>query len=150
MLWAIVFTQIYREPVTRIAASDWIFDHVPSAATLLYTTADGAPREMQLPVKEFLFQDQGVPLIIDFQLPEDGTITGVRFNYLTDPDEGVDAEMLSVQLGEPAPVTQVLELDGERRAVEFALTPTVVSAGAPQRLTAEAGPGGRSAPERAS
>ncbi len=141
-LWATMFTQIYREPVTRVAASNWIFENVPSGATLLYTSADGTPRELQLPVKEFLFQQDGVPLIVDFQLPEDGTITGVRFNYLSDPDEGVDAETLSVQLNDPAPVTQVLELAGDRQAAEFSLPPTAASAGAPQRLTAVAGPGG--------
>ena len=38
LLWAIMYTQIYREPMTRIAASQWIYDNVPSGATLLYDT----------------------------------------------------------------------------------------------------------------
>ncbi|MCA9973889.1 MAG: glycosyltransferase family 39 protein, partial [Anaerolineales bacterium] len=85
LLWASAFVQIYRQPVTRVAASDWIFENVPSGATLLYH-ADGEARELQLPLKYFEFWPNGNPLTLDFTLPEDGTITAVRFNYLTDAD----------------------------------------------------------------
>ncbi len=35
-LWANAFAGIYQRPITRMAASDWIFEHIPSGATLLY------------------------------------------------------------------------------------------------------------------
>ncbi|MHB1319606.1 MAG: ArnT family glycosyltransferase, partial [Anaerolineae bacterium] len=38
-LWCLTFTAIYRQPVTRVEASRWIFDNVPTAVTL--ETSDG-------------------------------------------------------------------------------------------------------------
>ena len=146
-LWAITYTRIYRQPMTRVAASAWIYDNVPSGATLLYDTAGGTTAELHLPLKGMLFEDQGVPLYLDFSLPEDGVIRAVRFNYLSDPDfdvEGAadDAETLRVRLNEDEPVEQPLALDGERRAVIVDLPPTPTPAGQPMRLTVEGGPGG--------
>lgn len=34
LLWALAFTAIYRAPTTRVAASDWIYAHVPAQAVL--------------------------------------------------------------------------------------------------------------------
>lgn len=34
VIWAIAFTNIYRNPSTRIAASNWIFENIPSEAVL--------------------------------------------------------------------------------------------------------------------
>ena len=147
LLWAVMFTQIYREPMTRIAASEWIFDNVPSGATLLYDTADGQTRELHLPLKGMRIENQGMPLFLDFTLPEDGTIRAVRFNYLSDPDFDAgqaadDSETLRVRLGEGEMVEQPLALDGARQAVIVELPAAPLSADAPGRITVEGGPGG--------
>ncbi|GIK54597.1 MAG: hypothetical protein HND44_00825 [Chloroflexi bacterium] len=84
-LWANAFLQIYRQPVTRVAASPWMFDNIPTGATLLYETAEG-PQELHLPLKWFEFVPGGPTLLLGFTLPEDGTVTAVRFNYLQLPD----------------------------------------------------------------
>ncbi|MCB8928972.1 MAG: hypothetical protein H6652_25485 [Ardenticatenaceae bacterium] len=47
-LWANAFVQIYREPVTRIAASKWMFENIPTGATLIYE-ANGETKELTLP-----------------------------------------------------------------------------------------------------
>jgi len=148
LLWAIMYTRIYREPMTRIAASQWIYDNVPSGATLLYDTADGQTRELHLPLKGYEFTAGGAPLFLNFSLPEDGLIRAVRFNYLSDPDfdggvaAGEDAESIRVSLNGGAAVEHPLQLDGERRAVIIELPPTPATAGTLLMLTAEAGPGG--------
>ncbi len=41
-LWANTFVTIYQRPLTRVAASDWIFENVPSGATLLYADLNRA------------------------------------------------------------------------------------------------------------
>ena len=146
-LWALTYTRIYRQPMTRIAASEWIYDNVPTGATLLYDTPDGTTAELQLPLKGMLFEHQGSPLFLEFSLPTDGLIRAVRFNYLTDPDFDAggaadDAESLLVRLNDGEPVTESLALDGERRAVMVELPATPAPANQPLRLTVEAGPGG--------
>lgn len=147
LLWAVTFTRIYRQPMTRVAASNWIFDHVPSGATLLYVSATGVPSEMNLPLKWAVLVDQGMPLTLDFTMPEGGLIQGVRFNYLDDPDFDIgetadDAETLRVRLNDDEPLDYSLALDGERQAVIVGLPPTSAQEGQPLRLTVEAGPGG--------
>ncbi len=87
LLWASSFAGIYQRPVTRVAASDWIFENVPTGATLVYTV-NGEQRQIQLPLKEFLFEAGGSPLILDFSLPENGKIDGVRLNYLSTAPAG--------------------------------------------------------------
>ncbi|MCZ7671524.1 MAG: hypothetical protein M5U34_32505 [Chloroflexi bacterium] len=32
--WAWTFLETYKNPVTRVAASEWIYENVPSGATL--------------------------------------------------------------------------------------------------------------------
>ncbi len=147
LLWAVMYTRIYREPMTRIAASQWIYENVPSGATLLYDTADGQTHELHLPLKGYEFVTGGAPLTLNFSLPEDGLIRAVRFNYLSDPDfdggvAGEDAESIRLSLNGGAPIEHPLQLDGERRSVIVELPPTPAAAGTPLFLTAEAGPGG--------
>lgn len=143
-LWALTFTQIYREPVTRVAASEWIFENVPTGATLIYEV-DGETRTLQLPVKGYFLEHQGAPLVINFNMPEDGVIQGVRFNYLDDGDATIavdDPEILHVSLNGGLPISQSLQLDEERLPAQFDFEPVIATAGSAQQIVAEAGAGG--------
>ncbi len=85
MLWANAYVQgVYRTTFTRVAATEWFYENIPSGATLLYTDNAGDAKELQLPVKNHLFQVDGTPLTTGFEMPTDGTVTGIRWNYLTD------------------------------------------------------------------
>lgn len=145
--WANTFLQIYRQPVTRMAASEWMFEHVPSGATLLYETTDGTARELQLPLKGFTFQSGGLPVNLNFKLAEPGRVTAIRFNYLSDPDSNDDSETLSIQLNSPsgntlAAAQQTLLLGATEQAVTIPLDSIPITADENFTLVAQAGPGG--------
>jgi YYY domain-containing protein len=143
-LWANTFSAIYQRPITRMAASDWIFENVPSGATLLYET-DGVLRELHLPLKEFIFQPGGNPLTLDFTMPEEGIITAVRFNYLTDPDhfqnEQDGGESLYLRFNGQDIGQQSLDLDDQRQSVLIDLPDTPAQTGSSQQLLVEPGDG---------
>ena len=139
-LWANTFVTIYERPMTRMAASEWIFENIPSGATLLYEV-EGQTREYHLPLKEFSFQTGGIPLTLNFTLPEEGTITAVRFNYLTDPDhnEGIedDDESLLFRFNGEEVGVQKVNLDDQRQAIEFDLPDTAAQAGSSHQIIVE-------------
>jgi YYY domain-containing protein len=41
-LWALAFTSIYTRPVTRIAASRWVYEHIPRGSTISFELWDDA------------------------------------------------------------------------------------------------------------
>ncbi len=142
--WAYTFSGIYQRPVTRMAASEWIFENVPSGATLIYDV-EGSSKEFQLPLKEFTFQSGSIPLTLNFTMPEEGIITAVRFNYLTNPDyaENVqdDGESLRFRLNGEEVGVQRLNLNDQSQAVLFDFPDTLAHAGSTQQILVEPGEG---------
>ena len=139
-LWANAFVDIYREPMTRLAASRWMLENIPTGATLLYEV-EGETEELQLPLKGYEFQPGGFPLNLNFSLPEGGTVTGVRFNYLSAPGGTPTSAGLEVSVspaaGEPlVSTTREFELDQTRRQVLFELEPETLAAETPYVLQA--------------
>ncbi|MFN2254514.1 MAG: DUF2298 domain-containing protein [Candidatus Promineifilaceae bacterium] len=138
LVWAYTFTNIYRQPVTRIAASDWIFENVPTGATLLYEVGDEA-RELQLPLKEFIFSEGGLPLMLSFTLPEDGTVTGLRMNYLSSGDGAQVSEDSSSKLritldGEEVAEPILKGIDQERQSFTIEIPPVPLPGGVPGQI----------------
>ncbi len=119
-LWANGFTQIYRQPMTRNAASEWMYENVPTAVTILYKV-DGTPQELQLPVKRIDWMQDSMPFTIPFTLPKEGTVTAVRLNHTTDPHyligQPLSSAQLKVNLGPIGGdgVTLDLDLDNQPR-----------------------------------
>ena len=142
LLWANAFVKIYQRPVTRVAASAWIFENVPGGATLLYE-AEGEGHELQLPLKEFELHPGGLPLLLNFTMPEDGVATAVRFNYLSPLSENSGATLrLDFTTSEAATVTADVELDGRRQAITVELPDTRLVAGSFQQIAVELETGG--------
>jgi YYY domain-containing protein len=145
VLWANSFVDIYRQPVTRVQASSWMFEHVPSGATVLYEV-NGQPQQRQLPLQAFDFRPDGPPLLLNFSLPEGGLLTGVRFNYLSAPEtiaSAGESDTLRLSIIDPATaqdlaqVTQEVTLDRPRRPVLFALPGVMVPANTTYTVLAE-------------
>lgn len=52
LVWAFAFAQIYSEPITRVSASDWMYDNVPTALGLRWDQTS----TMQLGIKQIDLQ----------------------------------------------------------------------------------------------
>lgn len=144
LLWANAFTEIYEAPLTRIEASRWMFEDIPSGATLLYE-ADGQEQTLHLPLKGYELRADSLPLTLSFSLPQGGTVTGLRFNYVSLPAGAKSVLNLSLVEAE-GNVLQQSEYDivvsGKRQAVELQLEAQTLPAEAPYALRAEHAGGG--------
>ncbi len=132
-LWAYAFLQIYVRPVTRIAASEWMYHHIPVAATL--NTEEGV--RVQVPLQPGSVADVNAPpLVAAFSADvtvhyTGGTLNkvsgmgmpGARTLHLSLTRDPLGAEVLSetTLTVEPAPT-------GPER-VAFALPPVALNAG---------------------
>ena len=93
--WAWGFTRIYTRPVTRISASRWMYENVPSAAALTYST--GAETHMnQLPLPIDAVYTDGQPLVTPFRVPVTATLLSLTMNYLEDMNFDPDPETFRV------------------------------------------------------
>ncbi len=139
--WAFAFTRIYTRPVSRVAASRWIYDHVPSAATIHFETADGTASETQVPVylpnsvyaaNGFVVQPGGIPYRASFAAVADGSLGTVTFNQVVDLENDPDVETIEVSLaddptGRHVLATRQVTLHAEQNAgpliIDFAGVP---------------------------
>ena len=113
--WGFAVSRIYTRPVTRVAASRWMLEHVPSDVTLEFSTPTG-PRRYQLglpnnwlppgqptddptrPAVEYTFLVNDIAQPYSFTMPFGGTLTTLRLNHVVDPEGRAGPETLRVQL----------------------------------------------------
>jgi YYY domain-containing protein len=105
--WAFAFSQIYTRPITRIAASEWIYQNVPAALNLRLQTGDGIynqPLSTRL-TTEF---SSNAPLVMSFEAQHDGILGEVDFAYLRDLMSSGEVKSLLVFISQGSDVNSVL------------------------------------------
>ncbi len=90
VVWAGAFLQIYAQPVTRIEASRWMFENIPTAATL--HTAAG--ESFQLPLNPSMTLDVGQPLLVRTTMDKTVDITDVTLNRVDGLGVGGERQVL--------------------------------------------------------
>ncbi len=96
-VYGVAFAGIYTRPHPRMAASAWIYENVPMAATLHYRAADGTIRQYQLGIPHGQILAPAMqPVYVSFSLPESGDIVDVTLNHLR--SDGTAPSTLRVEL----------------------------------------------------
>ena len=166
LLWAAMFTSIYRSQLTRVQASHWFWENVsgdfsmrvegasvdvPLVNVALFNGYGGAPSDSLLGQVSPLYEGQAVSHV--FVAPADGTIRSVRAPHLSAPDDNPPPATLRVAIY--TDVTSALLAEGTLTAAfnrdnhplgdsyEIALgSPVSVRAGESYRFVAEVLAGG--------
>ncbi len=111
LLWAVAFTQIYDEPVTRITASHWVFDNIPTAVTLRWKEPTGEINHLELPLTKLDIKTgafQSIQFHLDLEKPRIVSNLEIELNHvqgdgllevrLTTPDGGVLLQTAQLQV----------------------------------------------------
>lgn len=79
--WAFAFTRIYTRPVTRVAASEWIYQHISGAMQIQIETGDGTTIQ-PIAYRNGVMISNSSPLEYGFTLDEDARVTGIRLEHV--------------------------------------------------------------------
>ena len=96
--WAFAFTRIYTRPVTRVAASEWIYQNVPGAINLQMEGTDGQPFNEPLPFRSGMLLMPGRPAIFAFQPLYTGILGSVDFSNVVDSAQAPFEKSLAVRI----------------------------------------------------
>ncbi|MFC2023503.1 DUF2298 domain-containing protein [Chloroflexota bacterium] len=107
--WAFAFSQIYREPVTRVQATRWMYENIETGATLNYLTSHGDSGKLQLATPaSHIYALNDDWLVTPFTPPDDLIATDVVMNNLTGLErsaEGVFQVVITDQAFADTPLT---------------------------------------------
>ncbi|MBM3137030.1 MAG: phospholipid carrier-dependent glycosyltransferase, partial [Chloroflexi bacterium] len=82
---ALSFLNIYRQPMTRIAASEWIYRNIPGAVNLSITNEEDEFIQ-PLPYPNYTRMNPGEMIAVNFSPVMDGQINSIRFDHILNPE----------------------------------------------------------------
>ena len=82
--WAFAFTRIYTRPVTRVAASDWIYANVPGPINLELENATGKVNQ-PVAYRSGINVTSGIPIALTFKAEHSGLLGEISLEHVSDP-----------------------------------------------------------------
>ncbi|MBP7688300.1 MAG: glycosyltransferase family 39 protein [Thermoflexales bacterium] len=118
--WATAFTEIYRQTTTRVAASEWIYDNVPTAATLHLRQPDGATQAIQLPFfSTVILGVDGESTTAQFKIEDAATVEAITINRLIDLAGDPEPETIRVSITSADPANPIAQADATTNVEQF-------------------------------
>jgi YYY domain-containing protein len=139
LLYAYGFTRIYTRPITRLAASRWIYQNVPGPVVLHFDTTEGQVNQ-PLPVSYNSYISKVTPYEAAFQPAQDSSLTQVTLNNLVISNASSETALLTLTVIGPedvkveAPITIDTRLAGAQNYILAFDTPLVVKKGVMYRV----------------
>ncbi len=100
LAWAFAFTRIYTRPVTRIAASRWIYQNVPGPMNLQIESRGGVTTQPVAFGSGYTLDTETGPLIIAFRPRQAGQLFDITFEHLSSLDNRPGLKTLSIAVQE--------------------------------------------------
>lgn len=96
-LWAAAFLQVYIRPVTRLAASQWIYQNVPATINLRLETTDGN-YNYPLGYRQGAMATIETPIVMAFTPRVSGELRGIEFAHVKNTQAERDPSALFVSV----------------------------------------------------
>ncbi len=100
-LWAFAFTRIYTRPVTRVAASEWIYGHIPAAINLKVDPEAGMQFMQPVSYQNAAYISSEKPYIYGYSPLNDEKITGFTIEYVLSQQAVTNPVTFVVYIREP-------------------------------------------------
>ncbi len=84
-IWAFMFSRIYVVPMTRVAASEWIYDNIPGAINLIFEESTIQQRPLAFPTDYYINTEQ--PYSTSFSLSADGVLSEISLGRVSQIEE---------------------------------------------------------------
>lgn len=131
--YAFGFSSIYTRPITRVAASRWIFENIAAPINLRIETEAGRVNQL-VPISYDYPVSPGYPLLATFQARASGVLNEIYIPHLRDNQPGEYARTLRLTLKVPTDPQAVLA----SATLTTNLTPQTDSRGNPYTLQLDA------------
>lgn len=106
-IWAFAFSTIYTRPMTRIAASRWIYAKIPGPINLMIQT-DAGKVQQPLPYPTGYTINSNQPFQLSFQANQNGTLSEIQVFRAVDTSSADISKTLEISLykgSDPTPIT---------------------------------------------
>ena len=97
LIWALSFINVYRQPMTRTAASEWIYENIESAINLTIEDINGSFSQ-PLPYSHYSRLDVGKQLELSFTADIDGVLDRLTIDHVLSPVISEIPQDLSVEI----------------------------------------------------
>ena len=100
-IWAFAFTRIYTRPVTRVAASEWIYGHIPAAINLQVDPKSGMQFMQPVAYQNSAYISSDNPYVYGYTPSEDVTVSSFKIEHVLAQQENATPLSLLVYIREP-------------------------------------------------